>query len=269
MKEWIQQEIIKAINLYRSNPSISTNWRQPIIGYADVQDELFLKLKEVISPSHYTPTELLDTARTVVTYFLPFDERIPRSNPHGYYASREWEVAYVETNQLIRTINQHLAQALEAKGYKSVVLPPTHNFDEEKLISDWSHKHIAYISGLGKFGLHHMLITSEGSSGRLGSLITEAPIEPTPRSSAEEGCLYNHNKTCLVCVKRCPSGALTENGFDRHKCYALLLENAEKNKDLGLADACGKCISMVPCSFTDPVKKLLQKRENSKTRVAQ
>ena len=99
MKEWIKQEIIEVINIYRNNPVVYTNWRQPVIGYADVQDELFLKLKEVIGPSHYLPTELLGTARTVIVYFLPFDERIPRSNPHGYYASREWELAYVETNQ--------------------------------------------------------------------------------------------------------------------------------------------------------------------------
>jgi epoxyqueuosine reductase QueG len=259
MKEWIRQEISETIIAYRNQPGISTSWRQPVVGFADAQDELFLQLKEVISPSHYSPTELLATARTVITYFLPFNDSIPRSNPHNYYASREWELAYVETNQLIRAINQHLAQALQEKGYQCVVLPPTHNFDKEKLISDWSHKHIAYIAGLGKFGLHTMLITEEGCSGRLGSLITEAYIEPTPRN-AVEGCLYNYNKTCQICIKRCPNGALTEKGFDGHKCYVLLMENAERNKDLGLADACGKCISMVPCSFMNPVNKLLQKK---------
>jgi hypothetical protein len=50
---------------------------------------------------------------------------------------------------------------LEKSDFRSVILPPTHNFDEKKLISDWSHKHIGFIAGLGKFGLHQMLITKK------------------------------------------------------------------------------------------------------------
>jgi hypothetical protein len=38
------------------------------------------------------------------------------------------------------------------------------------------------------------------------------------------------------------------------------LQNAEIHADKGFADACGKCVSHVPCSFIDPVNKLLSKR---------
>jgi epoxyqueuosine reductase QueG len=258
MKEWIRQEIIECIATYRNNPSICTTWKQPLIGYADAQDALFLHLKKVISPSHYTPCELLNTAQTVIAYFLPFEESVARSNQRDHYASQKWVAAYLETNQLIVAINQHLAQALGKRGYECVVLPPTHNFDEKKLLSDWSHKHVGYIAGLGKLGLHQMLITEEGSCGRLGSIVTDVYIEATPRG-AEEACLYKYNQTCHVCIKRCTSGALTEIGFDRHKCYEVLLENAGINREKGLADVCGKCMSMVPCSFMNPVARLLKK----------
>ncbi|MCJ7751437.1 MAG: S-layer homology domain-containing protein, partial [Armatimonadetes bacterium] len=42
--------------------------------------------------------------------------------------------------------NLHLAAVLEKEGFRSADLPPTHNFDTETLMSDWSHKHIAYIA---------------------------------------------------------------------------------------------------------------------------
>jgi epoxyqueuosine reductase QueG len=238
-----------------------------LIGYANAQDALFLRLKQVVSSSHYTPGELLDRAQTVIVYFLPFDERVARSNRRDVYAAQEWAMAYIETNQLIVAINQHLAQALGQRGYECVVMPPTHNFHEKELLSDWSHKHIGYIAGLGKFGLHQMLITAMGSCGRLGSIVTDAYIEATPRGT-EEACLYKYNRTCTACVKRCVSTALTESGFDRHKCYTVLLENAENYKGNGLADVCGKCVSLVPCSFKNPVARLLKTQARRASRHA-
>ena len=253
MKTWIEQEITGFVK--QAGLRTQTAWGKPLVAFASAYDELFARLKTLIGPTHAAPDELLDDAQTIIAYFLPFDRSIVRSNRPGDKASHEWAVAYVETNHLITAINRHLAHALAERGYKTVVLPPTHNFDQERLVSDWSHKHVAYIAGLGRFGLHHMLITGEGCCGRLGSLITTAPIEATPRP-VEEYCLYKHNHTCQVCVKRCVGAALTESGLDRHRCYAICLENAELHKEQGLADVCGKCVSMVPCSFENPVAKL-------------
>lgn len=229
-----------------------TRWDSPLIGFASADDPLFAKLKEAVRPSHATPVELLPGARTVIVYFLPFSREIARSNRLEHNASREWAVAYVETNQLIIDLNHHLAELLKDHGYASKVLPPTHNFDTEQLMADWSHKHIAYIAGLGKFGLHHMLITKKGCCGRFGSLVTNAAIKTTPRSEGEF-CLSMHDGSCKVCIKKCPVDALAEEFYDRHKCYELLLENADIYASEGLADVCGKCTSVVPCSFINPV----------------
>ncbi|GBC61224.1 epoxyqueuosine reductase [Desulfonema ishimotonii] len=191
----------------------------------------------------------------MIVYFLPFDKRIPKSNKTGRNASEAWAMAYIETNRLIVNINTHLAAVLEGMGFESVVLPPTHNFDTDKLISDWSHKHVAYIAGLGNFGEHHLLITDKGCCGRLGSIITSAKIPPSQRSEAAY-CLEKYGKSCGVCVEKCPTGALRPDGFDRHACYDLLLENADIFEEKGLADVCGKCSCIVPCSFKNPVAKL-------------
>jgi hypothetical protein len=38
----------------------------------------------------------------------------------------------------------------------------------------------------------------------------------------------------------------------------MLLENAKTYENEGLADVCGKCICVVPCSFSNPVEKALK-----------
>ena len=233
-------------------------WQQPLVGFSRADDEFFTKLKEVVSPTHATPVELFAKARSVIVYFLPFIKEIPKSNKNGQTASTEWASAYVETNKMIVALNQHLKAFLADQGYESRLLPPTHNFDPQSLISDWSHKHVAYIAGLGDFGYHHQLITEKGVGGRLGSLITEAPLKPTLRSGATF-CLNRFDGSCQVCRRRCPVDALKKEKLGRHECYDLLLKNAELYAHLGLADVCGKCVSIVPCSFLNPVVKKAQR----------
>ena len=257
MNDWIQSLIATAIEAFRTSQNARTSWKEPLIAVADAGDKLFPRLKEVTRPTHALPEDLLPGARSVIAYFLPFDERIPRSNWGGRFASEEWAVAYIETNALIAAINARLAAGLRERGHETALIPATHNFDEEILMSDWSHKHVAYIAGLGTFGLHHMLITAQGCAGRLGTLVTDAVIKPTPRPTGE-ACLHKHNDSCRACVRKCVAGALTETGedFDRQACYAVCLENGQLHSALGLADVCGKCASIVPCSFTNPVARL-------------
>ncbi|MFZ7102827.1 MAG: epoxyqueuosine reductase [Peptococcaceae bacterium] len=253
MRNVIEAGIKDYIRNYQKGAQIRTRWGEPLIGYADAKDSLFADLQKIIRPTHALPTELLPTAKTVITYFIPFDRQIPLSNLRGRESSPEWAVSYIETNDLIVNLNKFLHELLLEANYQSAVLPPTHNFDEEELLSDWSHKHAAYISGLGKFGLHQMLITEKGTCGRLGSVVTECRITATPRSS-EEFCLYKYNKTCKKCLEKCVTGALSETSFARHLCYDFLLQMADKYAHEGMADVCGKCVSVVPCSFTRPVR---------------
>lgn len=229
-----------------------TRWGKPLIGYASADDPLFLSLKEIVSPTHALPHDFLDSAETVISYFLPFTEEVINSNKTGLYSSKLWGIAYVETNRLINAMNKFLKERLIDLGYKAACVPATHNFDKEKLISDWSHRSAAYIAGLGTFGLNHMLITANGCCGRVGSLITNLKIEPT-RRFGRELCLYKANGSCGQCAKKCVNGALASDGLDRHRCHKMLLENGERLRGLGgPADVCGKCLVEVPCSTGIP-----------------
>lgn len=47
--------------------------------------------------------------------------------------------------------------------------------------SNWSERHVAFVCGLGTFGLSKGLITEKGIAGRLGSLIVSEKFEPRKR----------------------------------------------------------------------------------------
>ncbi len=253
MKEKIQSIIKEFVFSYQNNEDITTKWKEPLIAYADAEDKMFHKLKEVVSETHLLPEDFLSDAKTVIAYFIPFEEYIPQSNIEGRNSSKEWAIAYIETNKIIEEINKHLKEKLGDLGYSLEVVPATHNFDTEKLISDWSHRHVGYIAGLGKFGLNNMLITEKGCCGRIGTVVTNLKIEPTIRRD-KENCLYKYNGSCKKCVDRCVNDALKLDGFNRHLCYEMCLDNGEIYKDIGFADVCGKCLVELPCSFRNPVK---------------
>ncbi|MEJ5363852.1 MAG: epoxyqueuosine reductase [Desulfosoma sp.] len=236
-------------------------WRFPVcVGIADVTDPLFEKLREVVAPDHALPRDLLSSAASVVVFFLPFQEALAQKNRNKTpYAARSWAEAYLATNALIAQICEALRQAFAAEGHESAVTPATHNFDEKRLVSRWSHKHLGYIAGLGTFGLHHQLITPQGACGRLGSLVTSKPMEPTTRPGREY-CLAKSGHSCSACVRRCTYGALTQDGLDRHRCYAQLLENDRHYADLPLVDVCGKCVADVPCSYGVPKASTAERR---------
>lgn len=257
MQGRIVETIETAVERACRQADTASAWKTPLVGFADAGDPLFGELKTAVRPSHGLPGDLLPGARTVIAYFLSFDPAIPRSNHRGALSSESWAVAYIETNRLIATINRRVNRLLEQEGFRGTRLPATHNFDEAQLMSDWSHKHVAYIAGIGSFGHHHMLITEKGCCGRLGSLVTDAVIAPTPRTGRER-CLFKFDGSCRKCETRCPVQALEADPFGRHACYDRLMENARLHERHGLADVCGKCAAIVPCSFTDPVNRALR-----------
>lgn len=249
---WLHREIRKIVGLWVEDHAGKNYWREPLVASASADDPLFGDLGRAVAADHSAPGDLLPNARSVFVFFLPFDPILGRENSSGdVFASRGWAESYVATNRLIADINAHLQTCLEAAGHRAAVTPATHNFDEERLISRWSHKHLAFIAGLGTFGLNHLLITRAGCCGRLGSLVTTMPLPPTPRPD-EEWCLAKAGHRCSECISRCTYGALLNTGLDRHACYDQCLRTDRHYADLPTVDVCGKCTCEVPCSYGIP-----------------
>ncbi len=263
MKKQIIEFIENYIKEYQSRESIATEYGQPLVGFADAHHPYIQNLTELISPTHVLPQDVLPDARIIVAYYIPFTEKLAKTNRiEGIMASPEWARGYEETNELFAELNSALIELIHAKAGEAGISPKAATFSETELISDWSQRHIAYAAGLGTFGVNNMLITKDGCCGRYSSVITNLDLIPDAPAEGEN-CLYKKNGSCGVCMKHCPAGALMPDGFDRFKCYEICKENAKVYNQFGSSylneegteansegsDVCGKCITGSPCAF--------------------
>lgn len=262
MKEDIRQYIEEFIQSYQGREEIATQYGLPLVGVADAYHPYIQSLPKLISPTHELPQRILPDAKTIIAYFVPFTRELARSNQTGTLASPAWARAYEETNALFGELNESLSGFIRTKAGQAGVTPKATTFDQQNLISDWSHRHIAYAAGLGTFGLNNMLLTKHGCCGRFSTLVTNLDL-PADAPAAEEYCLYKKNGSCGLCVKHCPAGALTTDGYDRFRCYALCRENAKIYTQFGSSytnedgtgansvgsEVCGKCVTGSPCAF--------------------
>jgi epoxyqueuosine reductase QueG len=219
--------------------------REVLAAVAPTDDPRWDLLPQVAHPGHRRPGDLLPGARSVAAWFFAFSEEIVRGNMTDEWASEGWARAYIAVNTLIADTAARLRERLEAAGFRAAADPPTHRFDPETLMAPWSHRHAAWVCGLGTFGRHNLLITALGPAGRLGTLVTDAPLEPSLPPPGEM-CPARSGGICTMCVAACPVGALGDSGFDRQACRARCDENAARFSPLGRADVCGKCAVACP-----------------------
>jgi epoxyqueuosine reductase len=234
-------------------------WQTPLLATAPI-DSRFDQLPRIAADDHLHPCDLLPTAKSLIVFYIPFKKELVKQNRSGDRPCRNWGIAYVQTNDLIGRLSQALGDWLTERGFKSGLTPATHNFDEVKLMARWSHKHLAHLVNLGRFGVHHMLITPAGSTGRLGSLVSEADLGAHALIETDQACLLKAGRECGQCIKICPVEALSVDGFDRKRCWDRLNENRrtlDYFSDLPESThVCGKCAALMPCSFKDPVSAL-------------
>jgi epoxyqueuosine reductase QueG len=263
MHEPIRNIIREFVKEYQTRDCCHSMYGEPIVGFADAEHPYILSLPKLISPAHQLPKDVLPDARSIVVYYVPFTKELAKSNrAAGVLASPEWARTYEETNAMFGELNQTIIDFVAKNGGKAAVSPQAGTFDQVKLISNWSQRHIAYAAGLGTFGINNMLITEKGCCGRCSTVVTNLEL-PVGQPMKEELCLYKKNGRCGACVRHCPGGALTTEGYDRDKCYVICGKNAEVYTEFGSSyttedgtaansigsEVCGKCITGSPCAF--------------------
>jgi epoxyqueuosine reductase QueG len=224
----------------------TTRYRKPLIGFLDADDGQFITLREQVNPAHLLPEDILPGARTVVSFFFPFTPGLVRANRQAKGdPDIGWLYVYAQTNAMISKTCKHLQDVLIPRGIRTGWVDPTHNFDTRTLFARWSHKSIGYMAGLGRFGLHQMVITSSGCAGRFGSVVLDCHLAPSAPllPDGAGACPALEGGMCDACIKACPVGAISPEGVDKRKCFNHINEiDARYRDDVGdMVDACGKC----------------------------
>jgi epoxyqueuosine reductase len=245
---------------------------EPAVGFSHGDDELYTFYKQHIDPEFYKlPSQWLEEA-----YGHPFDDKnisvISWVLPHTEDTKSlcreqtdcpvmEWQMARVYGEKC----NQNLAKALEEffrnLGYEAIAPMCSEKFswgdsDRFFLISNWSERHTAYISGLGTFGLCDGLISIKGKAVRYGSIIVNYRLKKTKRSYStyNEYCMSKDG--CTACIRRCPAGAISSEGHNKEKCIQYHKEVIAKicHDRYGYDgySVCGLCQTGVPCESNIP-----------------
>jgi epoxyqueuosine reductase len=258
---------------------------EPLIGFADGNDPIFheFKKKGIIGAFHFTPEEAFSTylkrqqknvgdkkphALSVVSIIFTATRKTRLSNrPETVMGSPRWQYAFDRGITFMEDTLKHLVSRLEALGYQAVAPMYTRPLLflwqlPDGPTSDWSEKHIAYAAGLGTFGLNGGIITTRGAALHCGSVITDVALTPTPRAYDNylAHCLYFRNGSCGRCIERCPSGAISERGYDSRKCFFYHEVDLPRiSKNLGREPeggdhppVCSLCQTKVPCENRIP-----------------
>lgn len=229
----------------------------PLLGFAAAEDAYFARFKDpAVIGSHFLhPAEWLPGAKTVMSFFLPYTETIKRSNSEGAWPSAEWLHGRYEGQKMLIRLTEFLLSRLAAAGHKAIAPPLEKRMlvrvrpddsDFPSFTSNWSERHVAFVCGLGTFGLSRGLITARGMAGRFGSIITRLALSPDERSydEREEYCTR-----CGACIRRCPAKAISFAGKDNTLCCDFLDAVKEKSEP---RFGCGKCQVGVPCESAIP-----------------
>jgi epoxyqueuosine reductase len=286
MPEDMRSWLIEAINEFvRRSPENSLKmdtdekaWDEVLVGFSSGADALYEAYKDLVGPFHWTPTEVFsmnfpDAGAgpediTVISWILPQREATKKDNrKETFYPSRRWIHARFPGEEFNNHLRRHVVSKLADIGIRAVAPVLSERWSRETsprygYASKWSERHAAYASGLGTFGLCDGLITRKGKAHRVGSVVAELVVPITARLYDDHHayCLYFCDGSCSACRKRCPAGAITEQGHDKEKCRNHMRVTCADfiKENYGFdAHGCGLCQTRVPCESGIP-KKILK-----------
>ncbi|MCX6689769.1 MAG: 4Fe-4S binding protein [Methanoregula sp.] len=211
----------------------------PLVGFAPVERWDNPPFEPWV-PEAFHPAAIFPEARTVIVIGMPVHLPVLETAPSIFYHE-----LYRTINTLLDGYGYRIASALNAGGYPSIAIPRdgygSISILKENPVVFFSHRHAAYLAGLGNFGTNNMILTPEyGPRVRFTSIFTAAEIPPDPVME-EPLCIR-----CMRCVKACPVHALSRGEYpgcltDKKAC-ATRSEELHKR----YISPCGICIKVCP-----------------------
>jgi epoxyqueuosine reductase QueG len=191
-------------------------------------------------PEAFRPSAIVPETRTVIVIGIPVSLPALETAPSIWYHEE-----YRTVNTMLDIGAHRIASWLTAKGHASSALPRDGyghiSVLLERPLAFFSHRHAAFLAGLGTFGVNNVLLTPEfGPRVRFTSVFTEAAIPPDPIQD-ETLCTR-----CMLCVRACPVNALPGDDYpdgltDKRAC-------AIRSEELLRChiSPCGFCIRVCP-----------------------
>lgn len=192
-------------------------------------------------PEEFWPQSIFPGTQTVIVIGLPVELTIVDTTPSIHYHEH-----YKTVNLVLDTMAYELSNFLNSMGHPSVSIPRDGYGDIdvllEKPLAFFSHKHAAYLAGLGTFGENNVLLTRKyGPRIRFTSIFSSLEIKGYPIIE-EDLCIH-----CKSCVHHCPVSAIKSMDntnikiIDKLKCAAR-----SKKLRSEFRSPCGICIKVCP-----------------------
>lgn len=177
----------------------------------------------------------MPNAQSVIFLGIPLHE--PLLLMEQTIFGKDIEIKATMAEKKVESFLRSFNDKLEILGYKNSINLPDILIDEDSL-------RILEMTSSGFIGKNRkFIIEGYGSKNYIGYLITNAPLMGGDLRYSE----YKENlcKDCNICIEKCPSNALSTEGFDREKCriYREDKKNqtAIETKSYHKCDICFRC----------------------------
>jgi len=211
----------------------------PLAGFAPA-DRWDTPLFDPWVPEEFRPRAIFPGTGTVIVLGLPVSLPVLETAPSIHYHE-----LYKTVNTLLDMQGYRLSEWLTAEGFPSTWIPrdgygSISTLKEEPRVF-FSHRHAAFLAGLGTFGVNNTLLTPAfGPRVRFVSVFTSAVLPPDPVMTRPV-CIH-----CMRCVRACPVKALNGQDYPRgltdKKACATRSEALYKRS----ISPCGLCIKVCP-----------------------
>jgi len=193
----------------------------------------------------------LDAQSVIVCLFPYFAGKNIKTNLAKYAHSRDYHLIIIEK---LNVIGNFLKQHIEDFKYAAFT-------DNGPLID----RHLAYLAGLGFFGLNQHIINEQyGSYVLIGYMINNYPFKAD--QPIKKKCCQ-----CGACIEKCPGKALGESyQMNTTKCISFItqkkgeldVEEVSSLKENNLVFGCDFCQDICPHNLKIPITPIKEFHEN-------
>ena len=191
------------------------------------------------------PASIMIGSKTAIVLGIPISNTTLQTAP-----SIAYNHAYKNINAMLDMAAQRITMELMDRGYEAMPIPRDgyHGITglRDTASAFFSHRHAAYLAGMGTFGVNNVIITPKnGPRIRWVTILTDAEL-PSGTPMEKEVCIH-----CNRCVKACPQNALKPGNYPNNITdKELCIDRSEMLARQGISP-CGLCVAACPVGLTE------------------